>query len=200
MGYSHRRCRLVLEKLDALYTQSRFFFCLHHYVSYITENFLCQNERWTPPSDGHDTRGDFDPSVHGFDGMMFTSLPSDPQPIDHMVYQVPNELPSDFPRLLDMNSGRPLGLGKIRSVTFCIFCSINYAKIIGWYQGSIGNGTRSSSATAYLSPKFTSRKNLHVVLNTKVARVHPVSNSLKFNSVEMAGENDLWSSALEFIQ
>ncbi|KAF8196451.1 pyranose dehydrogenase [Pholiota molesta] len=128
--------------------------------------YILKNERWSPPSDGHDTRGDFDPSVHGFDGLMFTSLPSDPQPIDKMVQQVPNELPSDFPRLLDMNSGRPLGLG--------------------WYQGSIGDGTRSSSATAYLSPKFTSRKNLHILLNTRVARIHPVSSSLRFNSVEMA--------------
>jgi hypothetical protein len=52
---------------------------------------------------------------------MFTSLPSDPQPIDNMVQQVPNELPSDFPRLLDMNSGRPLGLGKSRSVHSAYF-------------------------------------------------------------------------------
>ena len=87
----------------------------------IVDNFFrfltsLQNERWSPPSDGHDTQGDFDPSVHGFGGMMFTSLPSAPQPIDDMIFEVTKELPSDFPYLLDMNAGRPLGLG-----TICLF-------------------------------------------------------------------------------
>ncbi|KAF9482069.1 pyranose dehydrogenase [Pholiota conissans] len=129
--------------------------------------YILKNERWSPPSDGHDTQGDFDPSVHGFSGIMFTSLPSAPQPIDDMILEVTKEQPSEFPYLLDMNAGRPLGLG--------------------WYQGSIGNGTRSSSATAYLSSKFTTRRNLHVLLNTKVTKVHPITGSpapLRFGLVE----------------
>ncbi|KAF8965582.1 pyranose dehydrogenase [Flammula alnicola] len=130
--------------------------------------YILKNERWSPPADGHSTGGDFDPSVHGFDGLMFVSLPGFPQPIDDMVLNVTKELPSEFPYLLDMNAGRPLGLG--------------------WYQGSIGNGTRSSSATAYLTPAFTSRGNLDVLLETKVTRVLSEANStLSFNSVEIAG-------------
>lgn len=59
----------------------------------------------------------------------------------------------------------------------------------GWYQGTVGNGTRSSSATAYLSEKFTSRNNLHLVLNTKVTRIHASQGqNLTFNSVEISGE------------
>ena len=60
----------------------------------------------------------------------------------------------------------------------------------GWYQGTIGNGTRSSSATAYLAENFTARKNLHLVLNTKVNRIHAISEGVPiFNSVEISGEH-----------
>ncbi len=60
----------------------------------------------------HNTSNQFDPSVHGFDGMLFTSLPGFPQPSDDMVLATSKQLPDDFPYLLDMNSGRPLGLGE----------------------------------------------------------------------------------------
>lgn len=71
-----------------------------------------QSEKWSPPADKHNTSGQFDPLVHGFDGMVLTSLPGDPQPTDDMVLTVANELPSQFPYLQDMNGGRPLGLGE----------------------------------------------------------------------------------------
>ena len=70
-----------------------------------------QSERWSPPADGHNTAGEFDPAVHGFDGMVHTSLPGNPAPGDSMFLAVPDQLPAEFPFLLDMNAGRPLGLG-----------------------------------------------------------------------------------------
>ncbi|KAF8182590.1 pyranose dehydrogenase [Pholiota molesta] len=128
--------------------------------------YILKSERWSAPADHHNTQGEFDPTVHGFDGLLLTSLPGFPQPADDMVATVPKQLPDEFPFLLDMNAGRPLGLG--------------------FYQGTIGNGTRSSSATAYLSQKFTTRANLHILLNTKVARIHASSNkTLTFNTVEL---------------
>ncbi|PPQ93564.1 hypothetical protein CVT25_005556 [Psilocybe cyanescens] len=135
--------------------------------------YILKNEKWTPPSDKHDTRGEFNPSVHGLNGLMFTSLPASPQTIDDMVLQVPSQLPDQFPFLLDMNSGRPLGLGK------------STPSII-----PIGNGTRSSSATAYLSKMFTSRPNLHVLLNTKVKRIlsSKKDSVVVFNSIEIDGD------------
>lgn len=75
---------------------------------------LTQSERWSPPADNHNTAGEFDPSVHGFDGMVHTSLPGNPAPGDSMFLTVPNQLPAKFPFLLDMNAGRPLGLGTFR--------------------------------------------------------------------------------------
>lgn len=44
--------------------------------------------------------------------MMFTSLPGNPNTIDDMVLKVPSQLPDQFPFLLDLNAGRPLGLGE----------------------------------------------------------------------------------------
>ena len=41
----------------------------------------------------------------------------------------------------------------------------------GYLQSTIGNGTRSSAATAYLNPSVLARPNLEVVLNTRVTRV-----------------------------
>lgn len=63
--------------------------------------------------------------------------------------------------------------------------------IIGWYQGTIGNGTRSSSASAFLSPQFTGRSNLHLLLNTKVLRILSTSqkgSAPSFNSIQIDGE------------
>uniref|UniRef100_A0A8H7XUR8 pyranose dehydrogenase (acceptor) n=1 Tax=Psilocybe cubensis TaxID=181762 RepID=A0A8H7XUR8_PSICU len=127
------------------------------------------NEKWTPPSDEHNTTGEFNPVVHGFNGLMFTSLPGSPQTIDNMILEVPDQLPDQFPFLLDMNAGKPLGLG--------------------WFQGTIGNGTRSSAATAYLSTAFTNRPNLHVLLNTKVKRISgsKIHGIPALNNVEIDG-------------
>ncbi|KAG6853995.1 hypothetical protein C0991_011652 [Blastosporella zonata] len=112
---------------------------------------ICKNERWTAPADHHDTRGQFDPAVHGFDGINAVSLSGFPHSIDSRVIRTTAELPDEFPFNLDMNSGNPLGLG--------------------WLQTTIKRGERSSSATSYLGPKFMNRKNLHVVLNTRVTRL-----------------------------
>ncbi|PPQ78312.1 hypothetical protein CVT25_011683 [Psilocybe cyanescens] len=117
------------------------------------------------------------PSVHGVNGSMFTSLPTNAKPIDPRVIQVTQELPSTFPFLQDMNAGTPLG--------------------VGWNQATIGDGTRSSSATAYLSNAATSRSNLDVLVNTKVTRVLGTSNA--FKSVEISGTTTTLTANKEII-
>lgn len=42
---------------------------------------------------------------------------------------------------------------------------------VAWLQSTIGNGTRSSAATSYLSAEFINRHNLHILLGTRVTRV-----------------------------
>ena len=71
---------------------------------------VLQNEIWTDPIDGHNTTGQFDPTVHGFHGVNHVSLDGFPTPIDEMVIKTTEQLPEDFPFNLDMNSGTPLGL------------------------------------------------------------------------------------------
>ncbi|KAJ6629541.1 aryl-alcohol-oxidase from pleurotus Eryingii [Mycena sp. CBHHK59/15] len=97
--------------------------------------YMRKNERFSPPADHHDTTGQFNPAVHGFDGINTTT----------------KEL-SEFPFNLDMNSGYQLGIGKLGTST-------------------IKNGSRSSSATSYLSPQYINRPNLHVLLHSRVTRV-----------------------------
>ncbi|KAJ6625736.1 aryl-alcohol-oxidase from pleurotus Eryingii [Mycena sp. CBHHK59/15] len=113
--------------------------------------YMRKNERFSPPADHHDTTGQFNPAVHGFDGINTVSLAGFPYPeIDSRVIQTTKEL-SEFPFNLDMNSGYQLG--------------------IGWGQATIKNGSRSSSATSYLSPQYINRPNLHVLLHSRVTRV-----------------------------
>lgn len=67
---------------------------------------------WTPPADHHDTKGEFDPAVHGFHGINAVSLPAVIYPFDRRVIQATSELPEEFPFNLDTNSGNHIGIGK----------------------------------------------------------------------------------------
>ncbi|KAF8874753.1 hypothetical protein BD779DRAFT_1613535 [Infundibulicybe gibba] len=62
--------------------------------------YIRKNEKWSTPADHHNTTGQFDPSVHGFNGINSVSLIG---------------LPQEFPFNLDMNSGNPLGLGWLQT-------------------------------------------------------------------------------------
>lgn len=68
-----------------------------------------QHERWTLPAEPRNITGQFDPSVHGFHGRTFASLPSALQSVDSRVIAAANELGGDFQFNIDMNSGTPLG-------------------------------------------------------------------------------------------
>ncbi|KAF9465296.1 aryl-alcohol oxidase-like protein [Collybia nuda] len=131
--------------------------------------YLRKNEIWTPPADHHDTRGEFNPAVHGFHGINAVSLPAVTYPFDRRVVQATSELPDEFPFNLDMNSGHHIG--------------------IGWTQSTIKGGERSSSATSYLAPRFAQRKNLHVLVRARVSRVVQTGSKLGmplFTSVEFS--------------
>jgi len=71
-----------------------------------------KNEKWTRPADNHNTTGQFNPTIHSFAGINSVSLSGFPQSIDARVIQTTKELPDEFPFNLDMNSGKPMGLGK----------------------------------------------------------------------------------------
>ncbi|KAJ7499481.1 aryl-alcohol-oxidase from pleurotus Eryingii [Mycena latifolia] len=125
--------------------------------------YMRKSEEFTPPADHHNTSGQFNPAVHGFHGINSVTLSGFPSPIDSRVIQTTQEV-SEFPFNLDMSSGTPLG--------------------IGWAQMTVKNGSRSSSATSYLAPKFIERPNLHVLLHARVTRVLPTASSSEFRTVE----------------
>ncbi|KZT38445.1 aryl-alcohol-oxidase from pleurotus Eryingii [Sistotremastrum suecicum HHB10207 ss-3] len=108
-------------------------------------------ETFTPPADHHDTSKQFEPSVHGFNGPLGVSLPGYPNEISGRIINTTNADPTTFPFNLDGNSGNQLG--------------------ISWLQASINDTVRSSSATAYLAPKYISRPNLDVLIEQQVTKI-----------------------------
>ncbi|KAK0196139.1 pyranose dehydrogenase [Armillaria mellea] len=136
--------------------------------------YFRKNERFVASADHHNTTGQYDPTVHSFDGVNSVSIAEYPSVIDDHVIQVTKELPEEFPFNLDYNSGYHLG--------------------IGWHQKTVGNGTRSSSETSYLGPEYIDRENLHVLVNSHVTRIlitneSNVDKKPYFNSVEFTQDD-----------
>ncbi|KAL4256659.1 GMC oxidoreductase family protein [Pleurotus pulmonarius] len=117
------------------------------------KHFIMQSEKNVAPTDKHNTTGQFNPLVHGFKGLLQTSLPGFANALDDRILQTTKLLQDEFPFNLDMNSGQTLG--------------------IGWLLSTIGNGTRSSAATAYLAPAL-SRPNLSILTQTRATRLEPL--------------------------
>ncbi|KAJ6509666.1 aryl-alcohol oxidase-like protein [Mycena vulgaris] len=114
--------------------------------------YFIKSEKWTTPTDQHNTQGQFNPAVHGKNGPISVSLNGFSwSEFEHRVIQTTKEMSDDFPFNLDMNSGQSLG--------------------VGWMQSTIGGGERSSSATGYLAPKFIHRPNLDVLLHAQVSKL-----------------------------
>ncbi|KAJ7038611.1 hypothetical protein C8F04DRAFT_1088804 [Mycena alexandri] len=73
--------------------------------------YFLKTEKWSPPADQHDTRGQFNPHVHGTNGPIFVSLNGFVLPFfEGKIIQTTKELPDDFPFNLDPNSGNELGV------------------------------------------------------------------------------------------
>ncbi|KAG6853037.1 hypothetical protein C0991_007330 [Blastosporella zonata] len=130
-----------------------------------------KSEKWNTPTDNHNITGQFNPSVHGFNGLAGVSLPNFPTPIDPMVINATQQLGGEFTFNQDYNSGKPLG--------------------VGWAQSTTLKGQRSSSSSAYLAPSFLRRPNLTVLVNTQVSRLLKTSggSTPTFLGVEFRGSN-----------
>ncbi|TFK26032.1 pyranose dehydrogenase [Coprinopsis marcescibilis] len=131
--------------------------------------YIKRHERWLPPAGGRSVDGQYDPTVHGYNGNVGVSLPwsgsteHDRRAIKNAEYQ------KEFPFRLDVNGGTPIG--------------------VTWKQSTIANGERSSAAAAYIGKDVRERPNLTVVLGTYITRVLPVKDSkrrLDLRTVEIA--------------
>ncbi|KAK1219931.1 hypothetical protein PQX77_017325 [Marasmius sp. AFHP31] len=131
--------------------------------------YIRKNEHFVnqPSTEHADPEPQFNPKVHGFDGINAVSLEGFPKDINERVIRTVQERSAEFPFNRDMNSGNQLG--------------------VGWVQATVDKGVRSSSATSYLGPRFIKRPNLHVLLNARVTRVQGDRSKrgrMAFNSVE----------------
>ncbi|KAF8185123.1 hypothetical protein BJ912DRAFT_489061 [Pholiota molesta] len=132
------------------------------------KQYIPVHEKFVSPTDGHDTTGQYMPSLHGTNGQVSVSLPGNSQTIDAKVIATIGTL-AEFPYNADMCGGSVLG--------------------IGWAQSSIGAGARSSSSTSYLRNAL-SRSNLSVLLNATVLKLIqsgtrkglPLFNTVQFGS------------------
>ncbi|KAG5636888.1 hypothetical protein H0H81_006507 [Sphagnurus paluster] len=133
--------------------------------------YFKKSEKWRAPADHHNTTGQFDPSVHGFNGLVGVSLAGYPTEIDPLVITATQQLGGEYAYNQDINSGMPLG--------------------IGWGTGTVLHGQRSSAATAYLAPKFLERPNLTVLLDVQVSRIIQTANGTTpaFRGVEFRQGN-----------
>ncbi|KAJ7586283.1 hypothetical protein C8J56DRAFT_1165363 [Mycena floridula] len=129
------------------------------------QEYMRKNEHFMLPQDGRNSSNEFDPKVHGFNGVNSVTLVGDLHEMDPLVFAATADLPDEFPFNLDTNSGNQIGMS--------------------WAQMTVKNGARSSSATSYLAEEFINRSNLDVLLHAFVTRVLPVqSNPLSFGEVE----------------
>ncbi|THH15922.1 hypothetical protein EW146_g4630 [Bondarzewia mesenterica] len=131
--------------------------------------YFKKNEILVPSADGHNTTGQYDPRIHGKDGIIGVSLPNYSYEIDPLVTAASDELGGDFSFVLDYNSGFPLG--------------------VGWFQYTIRNGTRDSAATSYLADKYLARPNLHVLLQATARRVVQTVSGGPVDAVEFSHSN-----------
>ncbi|KAH6904173.1 aryl-alcohol oxidase [Coprinopsis sp. MPI-PUGE-AT-0042] len=115
--------------------------------------YFLKGEKWSRPSDGHDTTGKVGSAFHSDNGLLGTSLSGVREAINDKLLNASLELGGEFKYDLDMNDGSPLG--------------------IGWTQSTVENGTRASSATAYLGASQITRTNLHVLVNHRAIRLPP---------------------------
>ncbi|KAG6899572.1 hypothetical protein C0993_009151 [Termitomyces sp. T159_Od127] len=120
--------------------------------------YFLKSERLTSPADNHNTSGQLDPSIHGTNGLITTSLDGFPVPINQNILTAAKQLGGDFQFNLDVNSGNPLG--------------------VGWLQTIVDGttGVRGSSANGYLASQFLQRPNLNVLVNAEVSRLIQTSN------------------------
>ncbi|KAF9461095.1 aryl-alcohol oxidase precursor [Collybia nuda] len=119
------------------------------------QQYAKKNEKLVAPADSHNMTGEYIPSLHSTSGAISVSLSGNPTPLDSRVIATTQEFSSEFPFNPDLVGGNILG--------------------IGWAFASIDNGTRSSSATGYLSPAY-GRPNLDIVINAQATKLEETGN------------------------
>jgi len=120
------------------------------------QEYIIRNERHVPDWSNRNVTGQYNPVVHGT-GPLMTSLTSNITSLDPLVFEAVKELDNRFFFNEDLNSGYGLGFG--------------------WMQSTVGNGARSDSSTAFITPALNSRSNIDLLLQNQVIKVTGVGGS-----------------------
>jgi len=135
------------------------------------EQFYLKSSRLVPPVGGRSTVGLVNPADHGF-GPVELSLPGFPSEIDDRIINTAKQSNGLFPFNLDLQSGNAVG--------------------VSLPQNTVGNGQRSDSSTAYLTPVLN-RTNLDVLIQTTVTRListGKTNGKPAFKKVEFAADSN----------
>ncbi|KAF8956631.1 hypothetical protein BDZ97DRAFT_1907117 [Flammula alnicola] len=133
------------------------------------QQYVQKHEKFVPPFDGHNTTGQFIPSLHGFNGVTSVSLPGFNSTLDTRVMATTGQL-AEFPYNEDTSGGLHSLLG------------------VGFVQSVAAGGVRSSSSTSYLAQANT-RPGLTVLINAtvlKLLKTGTSSKGIQFRSVQFA--------------
>ena len=153
--------------------------------------------RLTPPQDGHNTTGQVIPEAHG-NGTVLTSLAGFPSELDPIVTDTAKAL-GKYNQ--DLNAGNMIGFGM--PLALLLSQNVHCRSLLGFVQNSIGNGERSSAATAYLVPALQ-RPNLDVIINSRATRVFaskPAPGQPVIDTVQIAqGESGTYRLSLQTVE
>ncbi|KAF9034045.1 hypothetical protein BJ165DRAFT_1534246 [Panaeolus papilionaceus] len=141
-------------------------------------SYMLKTEKWTHQSGDN---GKYDPKFHGNTGPVVMTLPTYPQIIDKMILQTTKELKHEFPFIVDINAGRPIGFG--------------------WRQSTIDHGVRSNSVTGFLEPALKGRI-FYVLTNTIATRIlpsHPGRSAFRTVEITQGGQTRTVSAKKEVV-
>jgi hypothetical protein len=75
--------------------------------------YFKRSEIWNPPADNHNITGQFEPSIHGFNGNVGVSLGGYLfKGFDDRVFKAAEQLGGQFAFNTDYNDGSPIGTSK----------------------------------------------------------------------------------------
>ena len=79
---------------------------------FITDGYPNKHEKWLPPTGGRSVEGQFNPTLHGYDGNVRVSLPWS-ESTEHDRRAIKNaEHQKEFPYTPDANGGVPNGVSE----------------------------------------------------------------------------------------
>ena len=100
---------MVVRKHDELLQEGKSVYQLPRLTRLIGAE---QSEHLVPSTDQHNTTTEVNTAVHGFGGPVQMSLGGVSAEVDSKFLASSEQFSNEFPFNLDMNSGKPLGLGK----------------------------------------------------------------------------------------